>query len=30
MDIATDLEFIARAAAGDRPTGIYHRLRQLT
>ena len=30
MDIATDLEFVVRAAAGDKLTGICRRLRQLT
>jgi hypothetical protein len=30
MDIAPDLAFIVRAAAGDKPTGICRRLRQLT
>jgi len=30
MDIATDLDFIVRAAAGDKPTGICRHLRRLT
>jgi hypothetical protein len=30
MDIATDLDFIVGAAAGDQPTGICRRLQQLT
>jgi hypothetical protein len=29
MDIATDLDFIVRAAAGAKPTGNCRRLRQL-
>jgi len=30
VDIATDLDFIGRAVQGDKPTGIYRRLRRLT
>jgi hypothetical protein len=30
MDIATDLVFIVRAAAGDKPPGIRRRLPQFT
>ena len=30
MDIAIDLDFIVGVIAGDKPTGICRRLRQLT
>jgi hypothetical protein len=30
MDIATDLDLIVKAVAGDKPTGIFRGLKRVT